>query len=650
MNKTLIFFSLLISSLSMAQYQITIDAYVLDKQTGEPIPYVNLKVVNRSLSTISNLEGKVSLSYDEEAVGENDVIKFSNIAYKDLEVNFGQLYKLLTNSDKIYLTKKNFLAGINEEEGNISGVVRDPNGFVRGATVKVKNTLLETQTDSNGRFRIKADQDNVLVIDFLGTLQKEVGVPASGEVVVELVPNGELLDEVEIEGKGKKTLVETGVGKKDKDALGYTVNTITSEQISPGAITLADVIRGRFAGVTVSGFGDNAQFVIRGKGSIVAPAPALFEVDGNIYTDPPTFVNVQQIKTISILKSLSAVNRYGAIARGGVIQIKMKNFGVVSGEDVKPVNTALIKGNDYQENIEELDHVSNRSAISAKLEMAKTYEEAIAVYKSAKQDLSLVRIPFLVDASDYFTKWDKGFSIEILKDGIQKAFNNVKALKTIAYKLDELGEYKESKLIYQRVAALRPKDVQSYKDLALSYSATGDYNEAMSLYKKMLANNMTDIDFSVIGDAIVNEVQNLVAHHRLEVDYKDLHPDLLSAKYKKDLRMVFDWNDPNVEFELQFVNPDKKYYNWFHTNFENRSRILDEVKKGYHTEEYIIDDADSGQWIINLEGLSREDPNNPTYLKYTVFKNYGLPEETKEIKVIKLSGQEKKLTLDRVSF
>jgi len=650
MNKTLIFFSLLISSLSMAQYQITIDAYVLDKQTGEPIPYVNLKVVNRSLSTISNLEGKVSLSYDEEAVGENDVIKFSNIAYKDLQVKFGQLYKLLTNSDKIYLTKKNFLAGINEEEGNISGVVRDPNGFVRGATVKVKNTLLETQTDSNGRFRIKADQDNVLVIDFLGMLQKEVGVPASGEVVVELVPNGELLDEVEIEGKGKKTLVETGVGKKDKDALGYTVNTITSEQISPGAITLADVIRGRFAGVTVSGFGDNAQFVIRGKGSIVAPAPALFEVDGNIYTDPPTFVNVQQIKTISILKSLSAVNRYGAIARGGVIQIKMKNFGVVSGEDVKPVNTALIKGNDYQENIEELDHVSKRSAISAKLEMAKTYEEAIAVYKSAKQDLSLVRIPFLVDASDYFTKWDKGFSIEILKDGIQKAFNNVKALKTIAYKLDELGEYKESKLIYQRVAALRPKDVQSYKDLALSYSATGDYNEAMSLYKKMLANNMTDIDFSVIGDAIVNEVQNLVAHHRLEVDYKDLHPDLLSAKYKKDLRMVFDWNDPNVEFELQFVNPDKKYYNWFHTNFENRSRILDEVKKGYHTEEYIIDDADSGQWIINLEGLSREDPNNPSYLKYTVFKNYGLPEETKEIKVIKLSGQEKKLTLDRVSF
>jgi tetratricopeptide (TPR) repeat protein len=359
---------------------------------------------------------------------------------------------------------------------------------------------------------------------------------------------------------------------------------------------------------------------------------------------------VQQIETISILKSLSAVNRYGAIARGGVIQIKMKNSGKLLDDDGKPVNTALVKGNDYEETPDVIGRVLEKSSISSKLEKANSYEEALAVYKSAKQNLNSESIPFMVDASDYFMKWDTDFSIKILKEGIQKAFNNVKALKTIAYKLDEKGAFGEAKLVYQRIALLRPKDIQSYKDLALSYNAAGDYNEAMSLYKKMLANNLPDMDFSPIGEAIVNEVQHLVAHHRLEVDYKGLHPDLLSVKYKKDLRIVFDWNDPNVEFELQFVNPQKKYYNWIHTNFENRDRILDEVKYGYHTEEYIIDDADAGEWIINLEGLSTDDPNNPTYLKYTVFKNYGLPEETKEIKVIKLNTGQEKVTLDRFNY
>jgi len=643
-------FALLIFQFSFAQYQITIDAYVLDKQSGEPIPYVNLSVVNKTISAVSDTEGKVVLSYDEEAVVDNDIIRFSNVAYKDLEVKFGQLYRLLTNSNKIYLTKKEFLNGNSLGEDNITGVVTDPNGVVQGASVKVKNTLIETQTNSEGEFRISANDGDVLVFNFLGMLPKEIAVPKSEKVNVELVPNGELLGEVEIQGKAKKKLVETGVGKKDADALGYSVNTISSKDISPGAITIADVIRGRFAGVKVSGFGDNAQFIMRGMGSIEAPAPAIFEVDGTIYTDPPTFVNVQQIETISILKSLSAVNRYGAMARGGVIQIKMKNSGKLLDKDGKPVNTALVKGNDYEENLDDLDAVTSKSSISNRLEKANSYEEALAIYKSANQNLSYESVPFIVDASDGFMKWDKVFSVKILKQGVQKAFSNVKALKTIAYKLDEKGAYEESKLVYQRIAILRPKDIQSYKDLALSYTAAGDYSEALSLYKKMLANKMPDVDFFPVGEAIVNEVKHLVAHHRLDVDYRDLHPDLLSAKFKKDLRIVFDWNDPNVEFELQFVNPKKKFYNWIHTNFENRDRIIDEVKNGYHTEEYIIDDADSGEWIINLEGLSNNDRNNPTYLKYTVYKNYGLPEETKEIKVIKLYTQEQKVTLDRFRY
>ena len=96
--------------------------------------------------------------------------------------------------------------------------------------------------------------------------------------------------------------------------------------------------------------------------------------------------------------------------------------------------------------------------------------------------------------------------------------------------------------------------------------------------------------------------------------------------------IVFDWNDPNAEFELQFVNPNKKYFKWAHTKFESMDRMMDEIKNGYHTEEFIIDDAEPGEWLFNIEGLAKEDALNPTYLKYTVYKNYGLPEETKEIK------------------
>ena len=109
---------------------------------------------------------------------------------------------------------------------------------------------------------------------------------------------------------------------------------------------------------------------------------------------------------------------------------------------------------------------------------------------------------------------------------------------------------------------------------------------------------------------------------------------------------MFEWNDPNTEFQFQFVDPNKKFFKWEHSLFETKARMLDEIKNGYHMEEFIIDDAVSGEWIINIENFSNEPETNPTYLKYTVYKNYGLENETKKVKVVKLFDQKQKVTLD----
>ena len=98
--------------------------------------------------------------------------------------------------------------------------------------------------------------------------------------------------------------------------------------ISPAATTLLDVIVGKFPGVKVIGdnvANSNSKILIRGGSlSINNQAYAIFDIDGSIQTDFPTHINPQQIKSISILKSLAATNRYGGIARGGAIIIKLK--------------------------------------------------------------------------------------------------------------------------------------------------------------------------------------------------------------------------------------------------------------------------------------------------------------------------------------
>ena len=98
--------------------------------------------------------------------------------------------------------------------------------------------------------------------------------------------------------------------------------------ISPAATTLLDVIVGKFPGITV--VGDNVanaspRILVRGgRLSINYQAYAIYDIDGSIQTEFPSYIDPQQVKSITILRSLAATNRYGGMGRGGAIVIKLK--------------------------------------------------------------------------------------------------------------------------------------------------------------------------------------------------------------------------------------------------------------------------------------------------------------------------------------
>ena len=118
-----------------------------------------------------------------------------------------------------------------------------------------------------------------------------------------------------------------------------TTSSSSKSVNSPAAFTLLDVIVGKFPGVKVIGnnianyldFHKNTltstspKILIRGGSlSINYNAYAVYDVDGLLYTDYPAFIDPQQIRSITILRSLAATNAYGGIARGGAIVIRLK--------------------------------------------------------------------------------------------------------------------------------------------------------------------------------------------------------------------------------------------------------------------------------------------------------------------------------------
>ncbi len=69
-----------------AHTQPELRGMVVDAHTGEPIPYVNIGVVEKGIGTVSDEAGIFTLELDSERIGSNDIIQFSSLGYSPLDI------------------------------------------------------------------------------------------------------------------------------------------------------------------------------------------------------------------------------------------------------------------------------------------------------------------------------------------------------------------------------------------------------------------------------------------------------------------------------------------------------------------------------------------------------------------------------------
>ncbi len=546
----------------------------------------------------------------------------------------------------VFLSTSALLA---QQKTVVTGVVKSADGPIQGATVTAKNTFNEVVTNQKGEFSIKLTQDDtVLEVSSFAMEYKELIIQRDTPMTIKLDYDGQLLDEVLIKGKkkSKDEFVETAYGRKNTKSLGYsTGQEITEEDIRDTDITVFDILR-KMPGVEIFGMpGFNQSILFTRNRTITSQAPRVV-LDGALLDQSIlNSLSPSEISSIKLLKGLTATLRYGQLGSGGIIFIVTKLGKGNNVSTKEKIKSLQVKGNEYVETVPSLATVNNKSTTLSALEKSTTFAQAKAIFK--KQEKTTATIPFYIESSEYFLKWDKEYSFEILSTIASLAPNNIKALKAYAFILERRGAYKKVVNIYNRILALRPDSSQSYRDLALAYEAAGDYELALTLLYQIVYNTIPNVDCSGIQELAYNELRHLLAFHKNKVSFKKLPNELLSLNFKKDIRIVFEWTQPDVDFDVQFVSPERKFFNWTHTRFESKSLLQEEVSLGYAIKEHIIDDAQTGPWIVNMEFLSTERPKNPTYLKYTVFQDYGLPTQTKNTKIIAMKDLQNKVTIDR---
>ena len=562
--------------------------------------------------------------------------------------------KILKVSPKLFAKQRISNTNTTLNNNKLEGIVYGSEGVLVGATITINGKTLGVVTDDKGKFNLKVNKGDILVVSFLGKKTKEILVEALPTIEILLVSNENELDEVVVKAKKTEEISNTGFGKKEKKKLGYAVQSISSKDLPEGRDDNLSV-HGKFSGVTSYGGSDDISQMVLRANSILLNVYPLIVIDGTPIKRSSSvgsiqlssFINPSNIANITLLKGLAATNRWGGEGSNGVILITTKTALVNGKQGDKLYDQALLRDNNFTENLSLVVSNINEKYIE-ELKEFKTLNEVYAHY--LKQRVNYLDDPlYFVNISDYVLQFgNKELASKILSNCLEINVGTIETLKLVAYKVEKNQDFFLAKQIYEKIAILKPRDAQSYRDLALIYQETGYYQKALSIYKKIQNNNYEGVDFSGIHKVVTNEMSRLILQHSNELDLSDV-----AEHYLKDLdydaRIVFEYNDNIADFELQFVNPQKKFFTWSHTKAENEMRLYEEKEQGFNTEEFLLIDAEKGEWQINIENKMPQS-KKPFVIKYTVYRNFGKTNETKEIKILILNTIKGKQMVGKISI
>ena len=563
----------------------------------------------------------------------------------------GSIYKMIKMIPLAFLFLSLTIHAQNTIKKEISGIITYDGAPLSNVNILIKNSAKGTSTNNKGVYKIRAKEGDILQFTHINMKAIEVlieDITTTLNISMKAAKNE--LDEVIISSKKKNK--QTGLYPKkpkkissggftiDTRRTGYSVRYISGEELNLSGISIGRALQGKIASykLVVDEFG-NEYAKLRDTGTLLTVKYAIWVVDGQVYNFAPP-IPLENIKEVAVLRSFAGVNRFGSEAVGGaiIINTNVGNFDPV--KDVYSEENPYTNKEYYNEDAVAYNLLSTpKSEYIIELERISDSNEAFKKYQellSEHQDKS----DFYLNVANSFKFTFNDFENykRVLLDSEEYSKSNPEELKIIAYQYQQEGFYENALSVYKKIIKLRPKHIQSYRDLINVYTELKQYKKALNTYNYFFNEGFT-IEKNGIGDIMTREAEALTSK---------ISKTNLPNEKTLDTRIVFEWSSSEAEFTLEFINPQKQVYKIEHTLSDNSSLILDEKLKGYTSREFVIDGDIGGEWLVNLTYYGNK-KYAPTYLKTTVFNDWGRPNEIKKTTVFKMTLKDQKTQLFKIN-
>jgi TonB-dependent SusC/RagA subfamily outer membrane receptor len=449
-------------------------------------------------------------------------------------------------------------------------------------------------------------------------------------------------DDMKIFGSSSLSeVVVVGYGATRRRDMTGSVSVINSSQLTGlGNLNVAQALAGRVAGVQVienSAPGGVSQIFIRGARTSVSGGQPLYVLDGvPVEGDIANNISVSEIESITVIKDVQASMLYGSRAANGAIVItRRRAFGNNNARN------SLVK---YKE-LEDVDYVTELKE-AGKGEM---YERYLEMKNSLGEEPS-----FYFDAAEImYRTGDKEKALRILTNLLEIDNENHQLLRAVGYMLENWGMYKEAVSIYQKVLIIKEEEPQSYRDLGLAYEKAGDPQAAVELLYASLTKNWYQYEdrYRGLRSILLTEMNAIISGLKNELDLSAINTSIIKP-LPVDMRIVVDWNKDETDIDLHIVEPGGEECYYSHRQSKAGGRMAEDFTQGYGPEEYQIKNAKKGKYSIqvNYYGDRYQKKQVPSFIKLTIYKNYGKPNQTTTTETFIMDNQTGKVGIGEVKW
>ncbi len=252
---------------------------------------------------------------------------------------------------------------------------------------------------------------------------------------------------------------------------------------------------------------------------------------------------------------------------------------------------------------------------------------------------------FYLDAAEYFIEKDKKKeAIKILSNIAELELENHELLRTLARKLQQIGEIETAICIFKDVVKLRPEEPQSFRDLGLAYASNKEYQKATDILYSIVEKNW-DGRFPGIEVIVIGEMNAIIEQANGKINTEEYDSRFLK-NLPVDVRVVLNWDANNTDIDLWVTDPfnDKCFYS--HPLTRCGGYMSRDFTGGYGPEEFLIKKAPDGKYKvqINYYGTSQQTIQGPVNIQIQMFTNYGTKQQ--EVKEVTMRLAERKEVID----